>query len=114
LSRGELTEVLRPSLRRVVDLLAESLADAGTGPEHLDGVWLTGGGARMPLLAALVHRELGLPATVAPEPRLVVAHGALVVAREDEARRHGVGTPRRDTGVRVGPGVAALGAPAPR
>ena len=90
LSRGELTEVLRPSLRRVVDLLAETLADAGTGPEHLDGVWLTGGGARIPLLAALVHRELGVPATVAPEPRLVVVRGALVVAREDEALLGGV------------------------
>ncbi|PVZ07865.1 type VII secretion-associated protein [Actinomycetospora cinnamomea] len=89
LSRGELTDVLRPALRGVVDLLAETLADAGTGPEHLDGVWLTGGGARMPLLAGLVHRELGVPATVAPEPRLVVARGALVVAREDEASRRG-------------------------
>ena len=93
LSRGELTEVLRPSLRRVVDLLAETLADAGTGPEHLDGVWLTGGGARIPLLAALVHRELGVPATVAPEPRLVVVRGALVVAREDEALLGGVVAP---------------------
>ena len=89
LSRAELTEVLRPALRGVVDLLAETLADAGTGADHLDGVWLTGGGARMPLLAALVHRELGVPATVAPEPRLVVARGALVVAREDEALRRG-------------------------
>ncbi|GLZ44606.1 hypothetical protein Acsp06_07910 [Actinomycetospora sp. NBRC 106375] len=89
LSRGELTEVLRPALRGVVDLLADTLADAGAGPEHLDGVWLTGGGARIPLLAALVHRELGVPATVAPEPRLVVAHGALVAAREDEAARRG-------------------------
>ncbi|WP_345425322.1 Hsp70 family protein, partial [Actinomycetospora chlora] len=103
LSRGELTEVLRPALRGVVDLLAETLADAGTGPEHLDGVWLTGGGARMPLLAALVHRELGVPATVAPDPRLVVAHGALVVAREDAAGTPGTSRPG---------GGAALGAAA--
>ena len=110
LSRGELTEVLRPSLRRVVDLLAETLADAGTGPEHLDGVWLTGGGARIPLLAALVHRELGVPATVAPEPRLVVVRGALVVAREDEALLGGVvgaGAGAASSRVRAGAAVAA-------
>jgi molecular chaperone DnaK len=108
LSRGELTEVLRPSLRRVVDLLAETLADAGTGPEHLDGVWLTGGGARIPLLAALVHRELGVPATVAPEPRLVVVRGALVVAREDEALLGGVaGDGAASSRVRAGAAVAA-------
>ena len=106
LSRGELTEVLRPSLRRVVDLLAETLADAGTGPEHLDGVWLTGGGARIPLLAALVHRELGVPATVAPEPRLVVVRGALVVAREDEALLGGVAGVASSR-VRAGAAVAA-------
>ena len=106
LSRGELTEVLRPSLRRVVDLLAETLADAGTGPEHLDGVWLTGGGARIPLLAALVHRELGVPATVAPEPRLVVVRGALVVAREDEALLGGVAG-AASSRVRAGAAVAA-------
>lgn len=106
LSRGELTEVLRPSLRRVVDLLAETLAAAGTGPEHLDGVWLTGGGARMPLLAALVHRELGVPATVAPEPRLVVVRGALVVAREDEALLGGVAG-AASSRVRAGAAVAA-------
>ncbi|WP_433783691.1 type VII secretion-associated protein [Actinomycetospora sp. CA-101289] len=121
LSRGELTEVLRPALRGVVDLLAETLADAGTGPDHLDGVWLTGGGARMPLLAALVHRELGVPATVAPEPRLVVARGALVVAREDEAlRRGGSAVPSRPVPPRAAPvpprtppPVAPVWSPAP-
>lgn len=116
LSRGELTEVLRPALRGVVDLLADTLADAGTGPEHLDGVWLTGGGARIPLLAALVHRELGVPATVAPEPRLVVARGALVVAREDEGARSGgavasrAGGPRPRDPVVASPVGAAVGA----
>ncbi|GAA4865989.1 type VII secretion-associated protein [Actinomycetospora straminea] len=107
LSRGELIEVLRPALRGVVDLLADTLAAAGTGPEHLDDVWLTGGGARIPLLAALVHRELGVPATVAPEPRLVVARGALVVAREEEAARPG------GAGSGVGSG-AVPGPPRPR
>ncbi|GAA4753847.1 type VII secretion-associated protein [Actinomycetospora chibensis] len=115
LSRGELTEVLRPSLRRVVDLLAETLADAGTGPEHLDGVWLTGGGARMPLLAALVHRELGVPATVALEPRLVVVQGALVVAREDEALRGGgAGAAASRAAVAVGAGAGRSSSSAPR
>ncbi len=87
LSRDELTEVLRPALREVVDLLGETLADAGVEPGRLASLWLTGGGARIPLLSALVHRELGVPATVAPDPRLVVVRGALVVAREVEARR---------------------------
>ncbi|MDD7917896.1 type VII secretion-associated protein [Actinomycetospora callitridis] len=115
LSRGELTEVLRPSLRRVVDLLAETLADAGTGPEHLDGVWLTGGGARIPLLGALVHRELGVPATVAPEPRLVVVRGALVVAREDEALLGGVaGAGAASSRVRAGAGAGSSSSSAPR
>ncbi|WP_433030079.1 WXG100 family type VII secretion target [Actinomycetospora sp. CA-053990] len=116
LSRGELTEVLRPSLRRVVDLLAETLADAGTGPEHLDGVWLTGGGARIPLLAALVHRELGVPATVGPEPRLVVVRGALVVAREDEALLGGAAgaASRQRAGAAVAAGAGRSSSSAPR
>lgn len=89
LSRAELEDVLRPALRGVVGLLADTVAAAGTTPERLAGVWLTGGGARLPLLGALVHRELGVPATVAPEPRTVVARGALVVAREgDRADGH--------------------------
>jgi type VII secretion-associated protein (TIGR03931 family) len=106
LSRAELTEVLRPALREVVDLLGETLADAGVVPERLASLWLTGGGARIPLLSGLVHRELGVPATVAPDPRLVVVRGALVLARQVEARRR-AGAPSRTDGT-GGAGVVGV------
>ncbi|MDL5155471.1 type VII secretion-associated protein [Actinomycetospora termitidis] len=81
-SRGELEDLLREPCERLVDLLARALDDAGVAASGLAGVRLVGGLARTPLLGTLVHRELGVPPLVPPEPRTVVARGALLAAAE--------------------------------
>lgn len=96
-SRRELEELLAPTVRTTVELLADAVAAAGLRPADLAGIHLVGGGARLPLLGALVHRRLGIPAAVAPDPRLVVARGALAAARLSAAGGWPAGT-RTDRG----------------
>ena len=79
-SRGELEDLLREPCEGLVALLARTLSDAGVEATALAGLRLVGGLARTPLLGTLVHRELGVPPVVPPEPRTVAARGALLVA----------------------------------
>ncbi len=79
-SRGELEDLLRDPCEGLVALLARTLDEAGVEPTGLAGLRLVGGFARTPLLGTLVHRELGVPPVVPPEPRTVAARGALLVA----------------------------------
>jgi type VII secretion-associated protein (TIGR03931 family) len=78
-SRGELEDVLREPCEGLVALLARTLDDAGVEAAALAGLRLVGGFARTPLLGTLVHRELGVPPVVPPEPRTAAARGALIV-----------------------------------
>ncbi|MFC5065373.1 type VII secretion-associated protein [Actinomycetospora atypica] len=92
-SRGELEDLLREPCEDLVDLLARTVEDAGLDPGSLHGVRVVGGLARTPLLSTLVHRELGVPPVVPPEPRTVVARGALLaVAGRPAAPRSAVPT----------------------
>ena len=92
-SRGELEDLLREPCEDLVDLLARTVEDAGLDPGDLHGVRVVGGLARTPLLSTLVHRELGVPPVVPPEPRTVVARGALLaVAGRPAAARPAVFT----------------------
>ena len=78
-SRGELEDLLREPCEGLVALLTRTLSDAGVEAAELAGLRLVGGFARTPLLGTLVHRELGVPPIVPPEPRTVAARGALLV-----------------------------------
>ena len=78
-SRGELEDLLREPCEGLVALLTRTLSDAGVEAAALAGLRLVGGFARTPLLGTLVHRELGVPPVVPPEPRTVAARGALLV-----------------------------------
>ncbi|WP_018330946.1 type VII secretion-associated protein [Actinomycetospora chiangmaiensis] len=79
-SRGELEDLLREPCEGLVALLVRVLDEAGVAASRLADVRLVGGMARTPLLATLVHRELGVPPVVPADPRTVVARGALLVA----------------------------------
>ncbi len=79
-SRGELEDVLREPCEGLVALLARTIDDAGVEAVRLGGLRLVGGFARTPLLGTLVHRELGVPPVVPPEPRTAAVRGALLVA----------------------------------
>ena len=55
---------------------------AATGPTcppgRLAGVFLVGGASRIPLVATLLHRELGEAPVVIEQPELVVAEGSIL------------------------------------
>lgn len=76
-TREELEGLAAPLLRRGVHEVARVLADSGVRPDQVAGLFLVGGSSRVPLVARLLHGELGLAPTVLEQPELPVAEGAL-------------------------------------
>jgi hypothetical protein len=74
-SRDELEALVRPSLLRSAELLAATIRRAGLTPAQLGGVYLVGGPSRMPLLAGLLGRQLGVAPTTQDQPETAVAFG---------------------------------------
>ena len=74
-SRDELEALVRPSLLRSAELLAATIGRAGLSPAQLAGVYLVGGPSRMPLLATLLGRQLGVVPTTQDQPETAVAFG---------------------------------------
>ncbi|MFC0031890.1 Hsp70 family protein [Micromonospora chaiyaphumensis] len=77
LTRADLEGVATPLLRRAVAETRRVIAAAGLAPERLAGLFLVGGSSRIPLVARLLHAELGIAPTVLEQPELPVAEGAL-------------------------------------
>lgn len=77
LTRDELEHLARPLLERTVALTTSTLFTSGVVADQLAGVFLVGGSSRMPLVATMLHRALGVAPTVIDQPELVVAHGSL-------------------------------------
>ncbi|MEV8516283.1 Hsp70 family protein [Dactylosporangium sp. NPDC051484] len=77
LTREELEVAATPLLAPVAEVAAQMVATAGLAPHDLAGVFLVGGGSRMPLLGRLLHARLGVAPTVAERPETVVAEGAI-------------------------------------
>ncbi|MEV0135632.1 Hsp70 family protein [Dactylosporangium sp. NPDC050688] len=76
LTRDELESVAAPLLASVADLAEELCRSRG----DLAGVFLVGGGSRLPLLARVLHTRLGVAPVVVERPETVVAEGALHAA----------------------------------
>ncbi|MET8846451.1 Hsp70 family protein [Amycolatopsis sp. NPDC004625] len=74
-TRDELEALVRPSLLRSAELLAATIRRAGRTPAQLGGVYLVGGPSRMPLLATLLERQLGVTPTTQDQPETAVAFG---------------------------------------
>ncbi|WP_410171843.1 Hsp70 family protein [Amycolatopsis heterodermiae] len=74
-SRDELEALVRPSLLRSAELLGATIHRAGLTPAQLAGIHLVGGPSRMPLLAALLGRQLGVVPTTQEQPETAVAFG---------------------------------------
>ncbi|HET6707484.1 Hsp70 family protein [Amycolatopsis sp.] len=74
-SRDELEALVRPSLLRSAELLGSTIGRAGLSPAQLAGVYLVGGPSRMPLLATLLGRQLGVTPTTQDQPETAVAFG---------------------------------------
>ncbi|MGS2616864.1 Hsp70 family protein [Micromonospora sp. LZ34] len=77
LTRDDLERVATPLMRRAVAVTREVLDTAGLHPRQLAGLFLVGGATRTPLVARLLHAELGVAPTVLEQPELPVAEGAL-------------------------------------
>ncbi|MFG1841632.1 Hsp70 family protein [Micromonospora sp. NPDC049175] len=77
LTRADVERVATPLLRRAVERAREVIAAAGLSPDQLAGLFLVGGSSRIPLVARMLHTELGVAPTVLDQPELPVAEGAL-------------------------------------
>ncbi|GAB7046122.1 Hsp70 family protein [Catenuloplanes indicus] len=77
LGREQFESLARPVLDRTVDATRAVLREARVEPSALFGVFLVGGGSRVPLLATLLHRALGVAPTAVESPELAVASGAV-------------------------------------
>jgi actin-like ATPase involved in cell morphogenesis len=80
LTREELDRIAGPLLERTVALTRQVMADAGVDPARSAGVFLVGGATRMPLVATMLHRALGVAPTVLDQPEIVVAEGGITGA----------------------------------
>ncbi|AEV88282.1 heat shock protein Hsp70 [Actinoplanes sp. SE50] len=78
LTREELEQVARPVLEQTVRITQNLLKFADLPEGRLAGVFLVGGASRIPLMATLLHRELGEPPVVIEQPELVVAEGSIL------------------------------------
>jgi Hsp70 protein/putative pyrroloquinoline-quinone binding quinoprotein len=86
LTRDELEAAADPLIRRGVAQAGAVLSASGVEPADLAGLFLVGGSSRVPLVARLLHSELGIAPTVLEQPELPVAEGATIVATEPPVR----------------------------
>ena len=78
LTRDELEKLARPVLEQTVRVTKGLLDWADLPDGRLAGVFLVGGASRIPLVATLLHRELGEAPVVIEQPELVVAEGSIL------------------------------------
>ncbi|MEV6629936.1 Hsp70 family protein [Actinoplanes sp. NPDC051470] len=80
LTRDELEAAAGPLIRRGVTEAGAVIRAAGLTPGELAGLFLVGGSSRVPLVARLLHADLGVAPTVLEQPELPVAEGAIAAA----------------------------------
>jgi actin-like ATPase involved in cell morphogenesis len=79
-TRLELNEMIRPSVRTTTDALRRTVMSAGLSPDDLSAVLLAGGSSRVPLVRQMVTEEFGKPVHVTLHPKFTVALGAAAVS----------------------------------
>jgi molecular chaperone DnaK len=80
LTRQELEELVAEPLADSVESLRDAVRDAGADVADLDAVVLSGGGARIPLVAEILSAHLERPVVVDDEPEFTAARGAALLA----------------------------------
>ncbi len=111
LTRTEFEELIRPNLARSIDLLRQTIANAGMEASRLAGIYLVGGSSRVPLVARLIQEGLGVTPTTLDQPETSVATGALALRVGRPAPANPTPAPppvpaQPPTGYRSGPTVA--------
>ncbi|WP_327008080.1 Hsp70 family protein [Dactylosporangium sp. NBC_01737] len=79
LGRDQFEQLARPILAATVTATRAAIAAARLTPADVAGVFLVGGGSRIPLVATLLHQALGKAPTAVEQPEMVVAQGSLGV-----------------------------------
>jgi actin-like ATPase involved in cell morphogenesis len=91
LGRAQFERLVRPLLDRTVATTRSALRQAALDPAAPLDMFLVGGASRVPLIATLLHRALGVPPTVIEQPELAVAEGCLTVSAAPAAPAAPVG-----------------------
>ncbi|MEU6860589.1 Hsp70 family protein [Glycomyces sp. NPDC046736] len=86
LTRAEVEEVCTPLVMRTIRVTQGVIRESGIPKEQIRALFLVGAASRMPLVATLLHRELGIAPAAIEQPELAVSEGGLVA-------QHTVSTP---------------------
>jgi hypothetical protein len=87
MSREAFEQRARPMLEQTVRTTNAVLRWSNVDKSQLAGVFLVGGSSRIPLVATLLERELGLAPMVIEQPELVVGEGSLRTAELTRAQQ---------------------------
>lgn len=80
LTRADFEATVESTLRDTVDILDGTVADAGLTADELRGIYLVGGGSRIPLVEQLLKESFpGTPLLRQGDPKMAVAIGATYV-----------------------------------
>jgi molecular chaperone DnaK len=110
ITRAEFEALAHPMLARTVEVTAATIAQTGLAADRFAGVFLVGGGSRIPLVATLLHQRQRIAPTALEQPELAVAEGALAILGElpaVEAPTEPVGWSPAAAPVAAAPPVAA-------
>src|SRR5699024_8588957 len=86
-TRGELEGLVRPAMLRSVELLSNTLRNAGIAAQSLAGIYLVGGSSRLPLVGSMISEKLGVVPSSLDQPETAVAYGAQRVAADGTSTR---------------------------
>jgi hypothetical protein len=78
LTREELEQVCAPLVSRTIRVTQGVIRESGLTKELISGLFLVGAASRMPLVATLLHRELGIAPAAIEQPELAVSEGGLL------------------------------------
>ncbi|GAA2327666.1 hypothetical protein GCM10010170_003630 [Dactylosporangium salmoneum] len=77
ITREQFEDKARSLLEQTVRTTSAVMRWGGLDKDKLAGLFLVGGSSRVPLVATLLQRELGVAPTIIEQPELVVAEGSL-------------------------------------
>ncbi|SDD06468.1 Hsp70 family protein [Glycomyces harbinensis] len=86
LTRDEVEQVCKPLVERTLRVTQGVIRESGLAKEQVAALFLVGAASRMPLVATLLHRELGIAPAAIEQPELAVSEGGLLA-------QHTVSTP---------------------